>query len=204
MRLKSFQKFFMMLACLFAFSVAQAAETPDGVIRATSDEMISALKQNKATLEKNPEKVFDLVEKILVPRFDFETISQWVMGRSWRNATPAQRTEFTTEFKRLLINAYAGVLLDYTDEKINILPLPRGAASRDDLTVRSEIVSKGKEPVAINYAMIKDQKGRWMVYDVSVEGVSIVTSYRSEIRELVALQGIDGMIKTIKSKNSGK
>lgn len=196
----------ILLSLLLIFGLAlsggaQAQDNPAAVIQTTSDEMIRALKANKADLQANPEKITQLVEEILVPRFDFATISQWVMGRSWRGATSEQKEDFTSEFKTLLINAYAGVLLEYTDETITILPLPKGAENEDELTVRSEIISSGKAPVAINYAMIKNQQNAWMVYDVTVEGISIVTSYRSEVRDLVASLGIDGMINRLKEKN---
>lgn len=190
--------FFVTLMSLFQVSYAQ--EDPVSVIKGTSDQLFQTLKNDKESLKKNPSKVYGIVEKILVPRFDFGTISQWVMGRSWRDATPAQRDAFTVEFKKLLINSYAGVLLDYTDETLNVLPLPPNAAKGDEVTVRSEIISKDRPPVAINYSMIKSGS-RWMVYDVSVEGVSIVANYRSEIRELVSRQGIEGMIDTLKRKN---
>ncbi len=192
--------FSFFIAVMSLFQTVNAQEDPVSVIKNTSDQLFKTLKQQKTVLKKDPSKVYGIVENILVPRFDFGTISQWVMGRSWRDATPAQREEFTTQFKRLLINTYAGVLLEYSDEVLNVLPLPPNAAKGDDVTVRSEIISKDRPPVAINYSMIK-VNNRWMVYDVSVEGISIVANYRSEIRELVARNGINGMINILKSKN---
>ncbi len=192
--------FGIFMAFMSLFQTAVAQEDPVSVINNTSEQLFTTLKKDHALLKKDPSKVYGIVEQILVPRFDFGTISQWVMGRSWRDATPAQRTEFTDQFKRLLINTYAGVLLDYSDETLKVLPLPPNAAKGDEVTVRSEIISKDRPPVAINYSMIKSGN-RWMVYDVSVEGVSIVANYRSEIRELVSRNGIDGMINTLKRKN---
>ena len=199
----SFKKIIMFgffVTLLSFFQTANAQEDPISVIKNTSDQLFKTLKAERATLKKDPNKVYGIVERILVPRFDFGTISQWVMGRAWREATPAQRTAFTNEFQRLLINTYAGVLLDYSDEELKVLPLPPNAAKGDEVTVRSEIISKDRPPIAINYSMIKAGK-RWMVYDVSVEGVSIVANYRSEIRELVSRNGIDGMINVLKQKN---
>lgn len=197
---KKIMMFGFFVAMMSLFQSANAQEDPVSVIKNTSDQLFKTLKEQKTELTRNPGKVYGIVEKILVPRFDFGTISQWVMGRAWRDATAMQREEFTNEFKKLLINSYAGVLLDYTDEALNVLPLPPNAAKGDEVTVRSEIVSKDRPPVAINYSMIKTGN-RWMVYDVSVEGISIVANYRSEIRELVSRSGIDGMINTLKRKN---
>jgi len=198
--LKKIMMFGFFVALMSLFQASYAQEDPVSVIENTSDQLFKTLKSDKASLKKDPSKVYGIVEKILVPRFDFGTISQWVMGRSWRDATPVQREEFTAEFKKLLINSYAGVLLDYTDETLNVLPLPPNAAKGDEVTVRSEIISQDRPPIAINYSMIKSGS-RWMVYDVSVEGVSIVANYRSEIRELVSRQGVEGMIDTLKRKN---
>lgn len=197
---KKIMMFGFFVAMMSLFQSANAQEDPVSVIKNTSDQLFKTLKEQKIELTRNPGKVYGIVEKILVPRFDFGTISQWVMGRAWRDATAMQREEFTNEFKKLLINSYAGVLLDYTDEALNVLPLPPNAAKGDEVTVRSEIISKDRPPVAINYSMIKTGN-RWMVYDVSVEGISIVANYRSEIRELVSRSGIDGMINTLKRKN---
>lgn len=197
---KKIMMFGFFVAVMSLFQTANAQEDPVSVIKNTSDQLFSTLKKEKSVLQKDPNKVYGIVEQLLVPRFDFGTISQWVMGRSWRDATPVQRESFTIEFKRLLINTYAGVLLDYSDETLKVLPLPPNAAKGDEVTVRSEIISKDRPPIAINYSMIKSGS-KWMVYDVSVEGVSIVANYRSEIRELVARSGIDGMIDTLKRKN---
>ena len=162
--------------------------------------MINALKKEESTLKKDPKKLYSFIEKTAVPYFDFNTMSQWVMGRSWRDATPEQRTKFMEEFKKLLINAYGNALLEYTDDKVNVFPLPPNAKNKNEVTVKSEITSSSHKPVAVNYSMIKSG-GKWLVYDVSIEGVSIVTSYRGEIRELVNAKGIDGMISALAQIN---
>ncbi|GAA5096747.1 MlaC/ttg2D family ABC transporter substrate-binding protein [Wohlfahrtiimonas larvae] len=191
----------MVLVGLFSlFSVGHAADTPEQTIEKASTQLINALKKEEAVLKKDPKQLYSFIEKTAVPYFDFNTMSQWVMGRSWRDATPEQRKRFMEEFKKLLVNAYGSALLEYTDDKVNVFPLPPNAKNKNEVTVKSEITSSSHKPVAVNYSMIKSG-GKWLVYDVSIEGVSIVTSYRGEIRELVNAKGIDGMISTLAQKN---
>ncbi len=200
MKLFKVFKSVVLMGVIALFSVTYAADTPEQTIEKASAQLINALKKEEAVLKKDPKKLYSFIEKTAVPYFDFNTMSQWVMGRSWRDATPQQRARFMEEFKKLLINAYGSALLEYTDDKVNVFPLPPNATNKNEVTVRSEITSSTHKPVAVNYSMIKSG-GKWLVYDVSIEGISIVTSYRGEIRELVNSKGIDGMISTLAQKN---
>ncbi|OYQ76394.1 MlaC/ttg2D family ABC transporter substrate-binding protein [Wohlfahrtiimonas chitiniclastica] len=200
MKLVKLLKSVALMVVVSMCSMVYAADTPEQTIEKASAQLINALKKEETALKQNPKRLYGFIEKMAVPYFDFNTMSQWVMGRAWRDATPAQRDRFMNEFKKLLINAYGNALLEYTDDKVNVFPLPPNAKNKNEVTVRSEITSSSHKPVAVNYSMIKSG-GKWLVYDVSIEGVSIVTSYRTEIRELVNAKGIDGMIETLAQKN---
>ncbi len=201
MRLLSIKKWFFLSVLFLMIGATQAsALTPEQTIEKASSDLIDSLKKQKSVLNQDPSKLYGFIEKMAVPYFDFNTMSQWVMGRAWRQATADQKKRFTVEFKRLLINAYGSALLDYTDDKIKVYPLPPDAMKKEEVTVRSEITSSNHKPVLINYSMIKSGN-KWLIYDVSIEGVSIVTSYRGEVRELVNSKGIDGMISEIAKKN---
>lgn len=200
MKLVKLLKSVALMVVVSMCSMVYAADTPEQTIEKASAQLINALKKEETVLKQNPKRLYGFIEKMAVPYFDFNTMSQWVMGRAWRDATPAQRDRFMNEFKKLLINAYGSALLEYTDDKVNVFPLPPNAKNKNEVTVRSEITSSSHKPVAVNYSMIKSG-GKWLVYDVSIEGVSIVTSYRTEIRELVNAKGIDGMIETLAQKN---
>lgn len=200
MKIMNFLKIIGLMSVCSLFSLANAADTPEQTIEKASMQLINALKKEESVLKKDPKKLYSFIEKTAVPYFDFKTMSQWVMGRAWKDATPQQRDRFMEEFKKLLINAYGSALLEYTDDKVNVFPLPPNAKSKNEVTVRSEITSSSHKPVAVNYSMIKSG-GKWLVYDVSIEGISIVTSYRGEIRELVNAKGIDGMISALAQKN---
>lgn len=200
MKIINFFKIIGLMSLFSLFSFVHAADTPEQTIEKASTQLINALKKEESVLKKDPKKLYSFIEKTAVPYFDFKTMSQWVMGRAWKDATPQQRDRFMEEFKKLLINAYGSALLEYTDDKVNVFPLPPNAKSKNEVTVRSEITSSSHKPVAVNYSMIKSG-GKWLVYDVSIEGISIVTSYRGEIRELVNSKGIDGMIAALAQKN---
>lgn len=200
MKLLNILKSIVLVSVFSLFSVGYAADTPEQTIDKASMQLINALKKEESALKRDPKKLYSFIEKTAVPYFDFNTMSQWVMGRAWRDATPDQRNRFMQEFKKLLINAYGTALLEYTDDKVNVFPLPPNAKSKNEVTVRSEITSSSHKPVAVNYSMIKSG-GKWLIYDVSIEGISIVTSYRGEIRELVNSKGIDGMISALAQKN---
>lgn len=181
---------------------AQAAPVaPMEVVKTTSERMLEALRQNRDALQKDPSKIYPLVEKIVLPHFDFETMSRWVLGKHWRSATPEQRTRFVAEFRNLLVRTYAKALLEYSDEEVRIPAQPGPAADAKEASVRTEIVPKSGKAIPIQYSMLlKD--GDWKVFDVVIDGVSIVTNYRSSIAEQVSKEGMDAIIAKLNQRNS--
>ena len=186
------------LALGLGWGTAQAADNPREVVQQASREMLSALRANQATLEQNPEAIYELVRDILLPHFDFQRMSQWVMGTHWRQASPAQREEFVERFRTLLVNTYGKALLGYSNETV-VFP-ETAPPSGDDVTIRSEVTQSGAAPIPITYRM-HNRDGNWKVYDVTVEGVSLVTNYRSQINSLVRREGIDGMLQKLSAEN---
>jgi phospholipid transport system substrate-binding protein len=187
-----------MLALGLGLGGAHAANGPREVVQQASDEMLSALRANQASLEQNPEAIYELVWDILLPHFDFQRMSQWVMGPHWRQASPAQREEFVDRFRTLLVNTYGKALLDYSNEDVVFPDAP--PPSGDDVTVRSEVTQTGSAPIPITYRL-HNRDGNWKVYDVTVEGVSLVTNYRSQIDSLVRREGIEGMLQKLDANN---
>ncbi|HXH04150.1 MAG TPA: ABC transporter substrate-binding protein [Candidatus Competibacteraceae bacterium] len=181
---------------------AQAAPVaPMEVVKTTSERMLEALRQNREALQKDPGKIYPLVEKIVLPHFDFETMSRWVLGKHWRSATPEQRTRFVAEFRNLLVRTYAKALLEYSDEEVRIPAQPGPAADAKEASVRTEIVPNSGKAIPIQYSMLlKD--GDWKVFDVVIDGVSIVTNYRSSIAEQVSKEGMEATIARLSQRNS--
>ncbi len=189
-----------LLLCL-SLSSAWAQTAPTDVIRSTSEQMLSALKSQRPALQQDNRKIYPLVEKIVLPHFDFDAMSRWVLGRSWKEATPDQQQRFVKEFRNLLVRTYAKALLEYSDEQVRIPP--QTITGKDDVTVRTEIVPKNGKAIPIQYAMhLKDNQ--WQVYDVIIDGVSIVTNYRSSIAEQVRKDGIEGTIKMLAQRSQAQ
>lgn len=186
------------------FAADQAAELgadagPEAVVKYTSDTLLASLEENKEAIAADKGLVYRLVEEIVLPRFDFESMSRLALGKHWRRATADQRTEFVNEFRTLLVNTYTIALTEYSGETVKFLPM---RANPDDrrVTVKTEINQPGGQPISMFYKLLNKGKG-WQVYDVVVEGVSLVTSYRSEFNQDMRQGGVDTVIANLKKRN---
>ena len=199
------QKFLSALFVLFfsVFSVsAQASDDPQQLVVDTTDKMLAKLKQEKSALDKEPELVYDMVSKIVLPHFDFIRMSKWVLGKNWRKADKEQKIRFIKAFRELMVRTYAVALLEYTDQKITYIPL-RDDVSKGDVTVRTTVLQPDGKKIAIHYSLHKRPKG-WKVYDVSVEGVSLIANYRTSFATDVRKIGIDALIARLEKHNVKK
>ena len=199
------RKFFvavLLIAGGLGGAVALADQSPQAarqLVIQTSERMLAALKANHAQIQAHPDKIYPLVHQIVLPHFDFQTMSQWVLGSYWRTAKPAQRTRFVTAFRDLLIRTYASSLAQYTDQRVVYLPL-HAEPKASDVTVRTEIEQRGGPPIPVDYRMhVKD--GGWKVYDVTIDNVSLVTNYRSTFAAEIRRHGLDALIKRLSAQN---
>jgi phospholipid transport system substrate-binding protein len=189
----------VVIATSAALSPAYAATTaPDVMIRQVVEQTLTDLRSNKEQIEE--QGVFDFVNKRLLPHFDFDYMSQLVVGRHWRTASVKQRADFSDQFKTLLIKTYAGALESYTDEVVEILPYRTGADPEDAL-VSTEIAPKAGPAIPIDYSLHL-KEGQWIVYDVSIDGLSLVTNYRRSFGRKIKSEGINELIADLKSKNN--
>jgi len=168
---------------------------PDGLVRRISEDVLA----DPALRSGDPAKVVALVEEKIVPHLDFARATQVAAGATWRQATPAQRTELVREFRALLIRTYSGALTSYRDQKIVVLPV-RVRPGETETTVRSQIRQPGAETVTIEYDMEKGTAG-WKVFDIRVAGISLVATYRTAFAEEVRSNGIEGLIQALSRKN---
>ncbi len=196
--------FLFLILAIASTSVCGASSAPQDLVKSTSDRMIVALKKNRATLKQNPDKIYDLVHTIIIPSFDFDLMSRWVLGKNWKQASPQQQQRFTQEFRTFLVRTYAGALLEYTDEEIRFLPTPNVGAGTDDVTVRSEVLLKASTPIPVNYSLHLNKGKNWKIYDVSVDGISLVTNYRSTFATQVRDAGMDALINDLSARNKKK
>jgi phospholipid transport system substrate-binding protein len=188
------------LTWLLAVPSAQAQEVrPDVLVKSVSEEVIAEIRKDKALQAGDPAKTAALVEAKIVPHFDFRRITQTAVGKSWRSATPEQQDRLTEEFKTLLVRTYSGALTNYRDQVIEFRPL-RASAADTEVTVRSQVRQSGAQPIAIEYDVAKTGT-QWKVYDVRIEGISLVATYRTSFAEEVANRGVDGLISLLARKN---
>jgi phospholipid transport system substrate-binding protein len=172
---------------------------PLELVKETTARIQQAMHDNKADIDRDVNHLYALITQIALPHFDFHRMSMWTLGPYWRSATPAQREQFLDEFRRLLLRTYGHTLLDYRDAKIRYLPVLADPDARQ-VYVRCEVEQPDGNPVRLVYAMYRTAEG-WKVYDVLVEGVSLVTNYRSSFAAIVQQQGMDGLIKRLAAKN---
>ena len=190
----------LLLVALSSVALAQEV-APDILVKRITTEVIGIIKRDKDIQAGNPRKIADLVEKRILPHFSFARMTQIAMAVNWRRATPEQQKALTEEFKTLLVRSYSNALSLYRDQVIEFKPL-RMRPEDSDVTVKSEIRQKGAQPVTLHYDMEKTPSG-WKVYDVKVNGVSLITNYREDFAAQVRESGIDGLIKVLVSKNRG-
>ncbi|ADE13542.1 toluene tolerance family protein [Nitrosococcus halophilus Nc 4] len=170
------------------------------LVEETSERMLQTLRNKSEELEEHPERIYDLVKEILLPHFDFQRIARLALGRHWRQATEDQRQRFVGEFRTLLVRTYSTALLKYSDEKINYLPL-RGPKEAENILVRMEIEqARGGPPISMEIDLY--EKGEdWKVYDIKIDGVSLVTNYRTNFASEIRQGGLDQLIEKLEKKN---
>jgi phospholipid transport system substrate-binding protein len=179
---------------------AQTATAPDQLVKTTTDRILQLIKTNRAEYARDHQKLYAMVDKEVLPHFDFRAMARQVLAQQWRTATPEQQERFMKEFRDLLVRTYATALLKYNDEEIRYYPV-RANPEDKQVLIRTEVIqSGGGQPVPINYSFFRTEAG-WKVYDVSVASVSLVTNYRAAYADKVRAQGLDGLIASIAEAN---
>lgn len=178
---------------------AQGMTPPDALAKSVTDEVLAVLRADKDIQAGNQKKVVDLVEKKVLPHFNFLRMTQLAVGRHWREASPEQQKLLVGEFRALLVQTYAATFAAYRDQQIEYRPL-RMQPDETDVVVKSLINQSGGKPVTVDYKMQKSDAG-WKVYDVVVADLSLVQSYRGSFNSEVQKGGIDGLVKALTDKN---
>jgi len=182
-----------------AGAAAGAASTPgpSEVVQAAAQGMLQDLDKDRAAYRRDPAKVGQLVDKYLLPHFDTEYSARLVLGRYWRTATPEQRQRFIDAFYHSLLTNYGAALADFTADKLKIYPSTPDPG-KPIATVRTEVRRDNGDRVSVNYYMHNTPQG-WKAWDVVIDGISYVNSYRTDFGEQIEQQGIDAVIKRLQS-----
>ena len=197
--------YFLVFSLLLGFaspSSARDLSAPQQIIEEISNKLKNKLKE--PGFGKNPELVTEFVEREVFPHVDAFRMSALVLGKHWRTATKEQKKKFTYEFRDLQVRTYASAFsTQFKDWTVNFLPSKlKGGAKKT--TIKTHILQQGKQPVNVDYYMAL-RKGKWKVYDVKIEGISMVITNRNTFNDMIRRNGsLDAVIAEISKKNRNK
>ncbi|HET9576627.1 MAG TPA: ABC transporter substrate-binding protein [Usitatibacter sp.] len=194
------RKLFTLLVLSLLPAAAFAQETPDALVKRIADEVLQIIRTDKDVASGNQRKVVELAEQKVLPHFDFTRMTRLAVGRNWNQANDAQKEALTKEFRTMLVRTYSSSLTAYRNQTIQVKPL-KMAPGDNETTVRTQVVQQGGPPIPIDYAMEKVGND-WKVYDVVIDGASLVTTYRGSFNEQIQKGGIDGLLKTLQERNA--
>ena len=192
----------MGIVFMATFNIAQAkAQSAQEVVMATADQVLARLVAERADIEANPRKLYSLINELVIPHFDFLSMSKWVLGKTnWRSSSEGQREQFVNEFRTLLVRTYAKALLEYSDEKIIYKPVEANPES-NIVTVETQVKQSGGNLIPIDYKL-HTSDGEWKVVDVVVDGISLVATYRGSFAAEIRKNGIESLIAKLTERNS--
>jgi phospholipid transport system substrate-binding protein len=195
------KKLLLTLICWGFVPLALAQElAPEQLVQKVTDEVLAAIKADKQLAAGDKQKAVKLAEEKVLPYIDFEEATRLAVGRAWAKATPEQKKRLVSEFRSMLVRTYSNALTGYEGQTLKVLP-SRGKQDPQDTTVRTQYLRQGAPPLPIDFQMHK-AGNTWKVYDITVEGVSLVLTYRSEFDAVVKQEGIDGLVKRLVQKNT--
>ncbi|NOT68363.1 MAG: ABC transporter substrate-binding protein [Methylophilaceae bacterium] len=190
----------MLSVALFSFAGLVMAETaPDVLVKTTADDVLAIVKKDKDIQAGDQKKIFALAEEKILPNFDFDRVSRLVLGKNWARASKDQQANFQREFRSLLLRTYATALSKYRNQTIEYKPL-RTQTDPNNAVVKTQVIQSGSQPIAIDYSLNKTASG-WKVYDIVIEGVSLVTNYRGQFNDEIRQSSMDGLIQKLADKN---
>jgi len=191
------------LACLMALALPARAQQdlgPEELVRKVTQDVLDAIRSDKQLAAGDKQKALKLAEEKVLPLIDFEEAARLAVGRAWAQATPEQRKKLVEEFRRMLVRTYSNAISAYEGQTMKVLPV-RMKPGDTEVTVHNQYIRAGGTPLPVDYQMHKTDQG-WKIYDITVEGVSLVLTYRSEFDAIVKQEGIDGLIKRLEEKNT--
>jgi len=173
---------------------------PQELMESVAQALLKELEKNREALRKDPAALRAVVDQHLLPHFDTDYAGQLVLGKHWRQATPAQRKRFVDAFYQSLMRNYGEALLEFTPDRMKILPF-KGDPNASSATVRTMVRRSNGTQVPVNYSLRKTPSG-WKAWDVTIEGISYVKNYRNDIGAEVAQKGLDSVIQRLEAQNA--
>ena len=183
----------------FASAIAHANVPADVFVKGVADDVLTIVKKDKDIQNGDQEKIFALAEEKIMPNFNFDHVCRLVLGKNFSKASKEQQDAFQREFRTLLIRTYASALSKYRNQTIEYKPM-RDIADDKQVTVKTQILQPGGQPIAVDYTL-EQMSDVWKVYDITIEGVSLVTNYRGQFSNEIRQGGMDGLIQKLVEKN---
>lgn len=196
-----FQKIALIFVIGLTATIAAAKTdiSPDALLQQKAQQVMSELKANGGAIRKDIDKLYDLVEREILPMVDFTAMSKLILGKNWKQATPEQRERFIEAFRNLLVNTYTKSLKQYANQEIRFFPertkITKDSRGREYATVYSEFVpGNGQRNVPVIYQLRKDNEGNWKAYNLEIEGLSVVKNFRTDFNAEIQDKGLDALI----------
>ena len=183
-------------------SGATAAPTADEMIQSTVNQLISELRERRAELEADHGALYALVEDIVIPKIAVTKVSRLILGPHWKTASEEQRERFTTGFMNLLMRTYATAMFEYTGEQELRFGEVTLRAEGRIAVVPTEVVVPAQAPVPVDYYCLLPADGHWQIYDIQVDGISLIISFRNQYGEYIDANGLDALIESLEQKAS--
>ena len=178
-----------------------SAQDPVAMLNSIANQMISNLKAHEMTLKSHPATVYSLAYRLVVPHADLDYMARRVLpAQTWNQASAGQRHEFEREFTTLLVRTYASALADYTDQTVRFYPVRGGYAGRSTIQVNSEIVRTDGPSIPVNYSLVQ-AGSQWRLFDMTVEGISMLESFRSQFADKLSQGNMSDLIAALKQHN---
>jgi phospholipid transport system substrate-binding protein len=189
----------LLLIGLFSQSVFSAEIGPQQLIKQATDKVISEIKLNSDDYRANPDKLSALVDEVVLPYFNFVAMTNLALYRHRNEFNDEQKARVVNEFKTLLIRTYSMALLEYNNQTVNYLDM-LGSVEQGKVKVKTEVTQAGGVAIPIDYSLRRGKEG-WQVYDIQVDGISLVTNYRSSFDREIKKNGVEGLIKLLNERN---
>ena len=179
------------------FALSETVDPLD-MIKSITDKVLSRVESDKEQLRDNPGEMYNLVSDLVFPNFDFTVMSRFVLGSYWDEAEVKQKGEFIDQFRKLLVRTYASALLEFSNQTIEY-PSEKNVVKERTAKIVQEVITQG-DSVTVVYRL-HNNKDKWMAFDVSVSGVSLVKTYRGSFMSIIETEGLEQLINSLKEKN---
>ncbi|MFM8453947.1 MAG: phospholipid-binding protein MlaC [Gammaproteobacteria bacterium] len=204
MKSLKYLKFLLLFGWVFlSQGVAYALENPVQFMERITKDILTTIEVKHDEFKRNDKALYAFMEGKMAPYGDFEEMSQWIAGRRvWGTASEATKKAFMLELKTMIIRTYGRAINAYRDQKIEFRPLRTAYENKNRILVASVIIEPGKQPIAVDYKLLRRGQG-WKVYDIIIEGVSLIQGYTAQFSDLIKQKGLEAAVDKIRAHNQG-